>query len=169
MGLVTEISDGINHPGSLAFDKTASLLAVSNTGVTKSGAYNVNVYDTSNFELVRSIHKDVYYPTDLAFDKDGYLYILSRHYGTTLSGGVLVVPPGASNASKIITDGVNYPNSMILGNTGDVYVANGKVCTIHLVCNHGSVSMYESKTFNLIKHTQDGIEGAGKMVIGPKD
>lgn len=90
------ISQGLNNPDSLAFDRSGNLYVANRGGNSGSGGDTVTVYAPGSTSVLRTISQGLNGPVALAFDRTGNLYVANY-------SNVTVYAPGSTSVLRTIS------------------------------------------------------------------
>jgi hypothetical protein len=156
------IKKSVSVPLSLAFDSSGNLYVANSNKRGRSAKGWVAVYEAKTFGLLRTITSGLYQPTALAFAKSGNLFVASSCFvpysQSCNKWSVAVYPPNSSTPNRMITDGIQSPNGLALGPSGNLFVANCWACGP----GHVTVPIYPSG-----KSSPSKVIDYGRFVAGP--
>jgi hypothetical protein len=140
----------------LAFDPEGNLYA---------GCYgSVRVYAARSTELIRTLRQPGVNEA-LAFDSKGNLYVAGLE-GSGPQAQVEVFPPGAKKPARTITKGIQYPSTLLVDKSNDLFVANcGFICYFS-GGRSGSITEYAYGSGTPLRTITDGIDSPQAMAFG---
>jgi hypothetical protein len=111
--------------------------------------HQTNIYFNSQQRRVKEIQQGA---LDIVVDAGNNVYI-------STSSGVNVYAPGATLPSRVINQGMNDPEALLLDSSGNLYVGND--VTYPTFC--GYVTVYDAATGKLRYTIKDGICNSGTL------
>jgi sugar lactone lactonase YvrE len=126
-------------------------------------------YGPLGYGTLRTIRSEIHVPEGLALDSSGNLYVADGQFGDErIICHIPVFPPGATEPSETITDGVRVAGSVLIDASDNLYVMNeghgkGRSCNgPHL----GSVTVYPPGSLQYAQEITQSIDNPVGMLIG---
>jgi sugar lactone lactonase YvrE len=129
---ITYVSNTISDPTALAFDASGDLFIANGNDDTvsvlpKASGTLFGVPVTAN--QLSTVASGLSYPTALAFDASGDLFIANWNNNTVsvlakASGSIFGVPVTADQLATVITSGLSDPTALAFDASGDLFIAN---------------------------------------------
>ena len=145
------ISKGIKGPRQVVVAGSDS----DNVYVANTGKPSVTVYKAGTTKLLQTIVKGIIYPTAMAFDSAGRLFV-AQAPGSSSASKVTVYSAGKNQLLRTIHDGIDGPSAAAFDGSGNLYVTNDKSST---------VTVYAPGSSKVSRTIRNGVAGPSMLAF----
>lgn len=165
MNTFYKITDGIYFPSALTFDGSGNLYVLNDGNLFLTVRPSVTEYAPGSTTPSRTLSVGNS-PTAIACDGSGNLYVANPNpYSTGYGDNVLVFSKTGTKVMRKITSGINFPESLAVGPSGYLNVANALGANPN--GGEGSITQYAPGKGKVARTIQKGVNYPVFVTFGP--